>query len=62
MIIYKFKGFEFLVVIFFFVDFDIYKEIEFKVWYFWWENGFDDLLINFNKEVENYGEVGFYII
>lgn len=61
MTIHKSKGLEFPVVIFPFADLDIYKEIEPKAWYPWRENGFDDLLINFNKEVENYSEVGSYI-
>jgi ATP-dependent exoDNAse (exonuclease V) beta subunit len=61
MTIHKSKGLEFPVVIFPFADLDIYREIEAKAWYPWQDDGFDNLLINFSKEVENYGEIGAYL-
>ena len=60
MTIHKSKGLEFPVVIFPFANSHIYKEIKPKMWIpvngedF---NGFDQLLINKNKEVLNYNEV-----
>ncbi|GGG37635.1 UvrD-helicase domain-containing protein [Bizionia arctica] len=61
MTIHKSKGLEFPVVIFPFADLDIYKEIEAKEWFpidkdtF---NGFSYTLLNFNKDFENYGDIG----
>ncbi|WP_372752758.1 UvrD-helicase domain-containing protein [Mariniflexile sp.] len=61
MTIHKSKGLEFPVVIFPYADLDIYKEIEPKEWlpinkevY----NGFTHTLLNFNKDFENFGNVG----
>ncbi|MDO6595766.1 UvrD-helicase domain-containing protein [Oceanihabitans sp. 2_MG-2023] len=64
MTIHKSKGLEFPVVIFPYADVNIYKEIEPKEWFplqaenF---NGFSNTLLNYNKEFENYGEVGLEI-
>jgi ATP-dependent exoDNAse (exonuclease V) beta subunit len=61
MTIHKSKGLEFPVVIFPFADLDIYKEVEPKEWFpinkdaF---NGFSYTLLNFNKDFENYGDIG----
>lgn len=62
--IHKSKGLEFPVVIFPFADLNIYKELDPKIWFPVDEdnyNGFETLLLNYNKDVENYGEVGQYI-
>lgn len=61
MTIHKSKGLEFPVVIFPFADLDIYKEIEPKAWFPYEDDGFEDLLISFNKDVEHFGEVGAHI-
>ena len=64
MTIHKSKGLEFPVVIFPFADLDIYKEIEPKVWFpldktkF---NGFENTLLNYNKDFENFGATGLEI-
>jgi ATP-dependent exoDNAse (exonuclease V) beta subunit len=61
MTIHKSKGLEFPVVIFPFADLNIYNEIEPKVWFPVNEkehSGFDTLLLNYKKEVENYGDIG----
>ncbi|MBU2937942.1 UvrD-helicase domain-containing protein [Lacinutrix sp. C3R15] len=64
MTIHKSKGLEFPVVILPYADLNIYKEIEPKEWFplqaenF---NGFSSTLLNYNKEFENYGEVGLQI-
>ena len=61
MTIHKSKGLEFPVVIYAYADIDIYKEKDAKEWYpvigdeF---NGFNNLLLNFNKDFEFFGEVG----
>jgi len=64
MTIHKSKGLEFPVVIFPYVDLDIYREIEPKEWleidkekY----NGFTHTLLNFNKDFEFFGEQGLQI-
>ena len=57
MTIHKSKGLEFPIVIYPFADLDIYKEIEPKEWLpIKDENisNFSHLLMNFNKDVENY--------
>ena len=64
MTIHKSKGLEFPVVIFPYADLNMYKEIEPKEWFplqaenF---NGFSNTLLNYNKEFENYGEIGLQI-
>lgn len=58
MTIHKSKGLEFPVVIFPFANLNIYREIEPKDWYPWKEDGFDELLINFKKEIADYGAIG----
>ena len=61
MTIHKSKGLEFPVVIFPFADLEIYREKEPQEWFpldkklF---NGFSKTLINFNSDVENFGEIG----
>ena len=61
MTIHKSKGLEFPVVIYAYADIDIYKEKDAKEWYpvigdeF---NGFNNLLLNFNKDFEFFGDVG----
>ena len=61
MTIHKAKGLEFPVVIFPYADLNIYEEREPKEWFplesdnF---NGFTNTLLNFNKDFENYGEIG----
>lgn len=61
MTIHKSKGLEFPIVIFPFADLNIYKEIEPKEWFpvnpedY---NGFSTLLLNYNKDIEHYGDVG----
>lgn len=61
MTIHKAKGLEFQVVIFPF-DVDIIKQLKPKIWYEPLNkevyNGFDSLLINFNKSLEVFGEKG----
>ncbi len=60
MTIHKAKGLEFPIVIFPFANENIYKRIDKKLWLptdadaF---NGFEEVLVNEKKEVENYGEV-----
>ena len=59
MTIHKSKGLEFPVVIFPFANSHIYKEIKPKMWVPINSDefiGFDQLLINKNKEVVNYNE------
>mgnify|MGYP000129673106 CR=1 FL=1 len=61
MTIHKSKGLEFPVVIFPFADLNIYRELEPKVWFptDTEDNlGFENLLINYNKDVEHFGDVG----
>ncbi|GAB5565294.1 MAG: UvrD-helicase domain-containing protein [Winogradskyella sp.] len=61
MTIHKSKGLEFPVVIFPFADLNIYKEQEPKTWFpvdKTIHNGFSNLLLNFNEDVEHFGEVG----
>ncbi|APY08366.1 DNA helicase UvrD [Winogradskyella sp. J14-2] len=61
MTIHKSKGLEFPIVIFPFADLNIYKEIDPKVWFPVKKNkyqGFDTLLLNYNSDVEHFGEVG----
>ncbi|ALJ05688.1 DNA helicase UvrD [Pseudalgibacter alginicilyticus] len=61
MTIHKSKGLEFPVVIFPYADLEIYKELEPKEWFpikkenF---NGFSHTLLNYNKDFENFGEIG----
>ncbi|WP_340156270.1 UvrD-helicase domain-containing protein [uncultured Winogradskyella sp.] len=61
MTIHKSKGLEFPVVIFPYADLNIYKELEPKVWFPVNSedyNGFDTLLLNYNKDVEHFGVIG----
>lgn len=61
MTIHKSKGLEFPIVIFPFADLDIYKELEPKVWFSVDEAnycGFNNLLVNYNKDVEHFGGIG----
>jgi ATP-dependent exoDNAse (exonuclease V) beta subunit len=61
MTIHKSKGLEFPVVIFPFADLDIYREIEPKVWFPVQAedyNGFETLLLDYSKSVEEFGERG----
>ena len=61
MTIHKSKGLEFPVVIFPYADLNIYRELEPKVWFPVKAenyNGFDTLLLNYNKDVEHFGDIG----
>jgi len=61
MTIHKSKGLEFPIVIFPFAELDIYKEIDPKIWYPLSPeeyNNFNALLLNYNKNIEHYGEIG----
>ncbi|MEM7085857.1 MAG: UvrD-helicase domain-containing protein [Bacteroidota bacterium] len=58
MTIHKSKGLEFPIVIFPYANLNVYREIEPMTWYPWNEDGFEDLLINFRKEVADYGALG----
>ena len=61
MTIHKSKGLEFPVVIFPFADLDIYKEIEPKTWFPIDKkkyNGFSHMLLNYSKNIENFGTIG----
>ncbi|BAO75447.1 UvrD-helicase domain-containing protein [Winogradskyella sp. PG-2] len=61
MTIHKSKGLEFPIVIFPFADLNIYKELEPKVWFPIEEgnySNFKTLLLNYNMDVEHFGDVG----
>ena len=64
MTIHKSKGLEFPIVIFPYADLDMYRELDPKEWFplqpenF---NGFSNTLLNYNKDFENYGDVGLHI-
>ncbi|WP_179353136.1 UvrD-helicase domain-containing protein [Winogradskyella vidalii] len=61
MTIHKSKGLEFPVVIFPYADLNIYKELEPKVWFPVEAenyNGFNTLLLNYNKDVKDFGDLG----
>ena len=61
MTIHKSKGLEFPVVIFPFADLDMYRELEPKEWFPLEKdnyNGFENTLINYSKDFQNYGEIG----
>jgi ATP-dependent exoDNAse (exonuclease V) beta subunit len=58
MTIHKSKGLEFPIVIFPFADLDIYRELEPKVWFPVHEDGFETLLLNYNKDLEHFGDIG----
>jgi len=61
MTIHKSKGLEFPVVIFPYADLNIYKELEPKEWFPLEAksyNGFTSTLLNYNKDFENFGDVG----
>jgi len=61
MTIHKSKGLEFPIIIYAYADIDIYKEKDAKEWYpvksveF---SGFDNLLLNFNKDIEFFEDKG----
>ena len=64
MTIHKSKGLEFPVVIFPYADLDIYRELSPREWfpldsknYY----GFSQVLLNYNKDFQNYGEAGKHI-
>ncbi|MDO7172032.1 UvrD-helicase domain-containing protein [Mariniflexile sp. AS56] len=64
MTIHKSKGLEFPVVIFPYADLDIYRELEPKEWFPINKDvysGFSNTLLNFNKDFENFGDVGLEI-
>ena len=60
MTIHKAKGLEFPVVLFPYADLNIYDELEPKSWYPLNENEFEfkESLVNFNNNVQEYGEIG----
>ncbi len=61
MTIHKSKGLEFPIVIYPFADLNIYRELEPKVWFPVDENeysSFETLLLNYNKDVEHFGDIG----
>ncbi|MCF6294712.1 MAG: UvrD-helicase domain-containing protein [Flavobacteriaceae bacterium] len=61
MTIHKSKGLEFPVVIFPYADLNIYKELEPKEWFpldAEKYHGFSYALLNYNKDLENFGETG----
>ena len=61
MTIHKSKGLEFPVVIFPFADLNIYKELEPKIWFPIEREKFNDfeiLLLNYSKDVVQFGEIG----
>ena len=61
MTIHKSKGLEFPVVVFPFADLDIYRELEPKEWFPLEKenyNGFENALINYSKDFQNYGGIG----
>ncbi|WP_426431991.1 UvrD-helicase domain-containing protein [Winogradskyella sp. HB-48] len=61
MTIHKSKGLEFPVVIFPYSDLNIYKEIDPKVWFPVDKYNYQDfkmLLLNYNSDVEHFGDVG----
>ncbi|MEO1031190.1 MAG: UvrD-helicase domain-containing protein [Bacteroidota bacterium] len=61
MTIHKCKGLEFPIVIFPFADLNIYRELEPKIWFPLHEmnyNGFETLLLNYNTDIEHFGETG----
>ncbi|WP_296381840.1 UvrD-helicase domain-containing protein [Winogradskyella sp.] len=61
MTIHKSKGLEFPIVIFPFADLNIYRELEPKVWFPVNDSeysSFETLLLNYNKDVEYFGDIG----
>ncbi|NND62620.1 MAG: UvrD-helicase domain-containing protein, partial [Flavobacteriaceae bacterium] len=61
MTVHKAKGLEFPVVIFPYADLDIYREIDPVSWYPFGDSGFEELLVNFKKELKEYGSDGEFI-
>ena len=65
MTIHKSKGLEFPCVIYPYANIDIYREIEPKTWLPVLEKdfyGFDEVFINYNKEISEYGVIGEKIV
>lgn len=58
MTIHKSKGLEFPIVIFPYANLNLYREIEPTEWYPYHEDGFEELLINFKKEIADYSPIG----
>ena len=61
MTIHKSKGLEFPIVIFPFAELNIYRELEPKEWFPVEAenyNGFETLLLNYNKDLEHFGDSG----
>lgn len=64
MTIHKSKGLEFPIVIFPFADLNIYKELEPKIWFPTEKDNYNDfelLLLNYGKDLPQFGEIGEYI-
>ncbi len=65
MTIHKSKGLEFPCVIYPYANIDIYREIEPKTWLSVPKkdfHGFDEVFVNYNKEISEYGVVGEKIV
>ena len=58
MTVHKSKGLEFPVVLFPYANLDLYQEIDPIAWYPFGEDGFNELLIQYKKEIANYDAVG----
>lgn len=60
MTIHKAKGLEFPVVVFPYADVELYTERNAKTWFPWTHESdtFDEVYINYNKSVSQYGDIG----